>query len=162
MLFFKFKKSQIDTENDKNPKIFHFSKFLRIFCSLFKDFANWNVLRRQEGKGSLSRSLWWRDNCNVLSESVSNWHRKWQNSQNFHFSKILCIFSKFLTDFVHWNAGKGQQRSNVLFSRHSRRVYCIFFSEIVSNWHGNWQKTQNFQFSKFLCFFLLKFDRLHG
>ena len=28
---FQMKKSQIDTENDKNPKIFHFSKFLRIF-----------------------------------------------------------------------------------------------------------------------------------
>ena len=29
------KKYQIDTENDKNPQNFHFSKFLRIFCQFF-------------------------------------------------------------------------------------------------------------------------------
>ena len=28
--YFTEKKSQIDTENDKSPSIFHFSKFLRI------------------------------------------------------------------------------------------------------------------------------------
>ena len=32
---FQMKLSQIDTENDKNPKIFHFSKFLRIFGQIF-------------------------------------------------------------------------------------------------------------------------------
>ena len=32
-----------------------------------------------------------------------------KNHQNFQFSKISCIFSKFLTDFANWNVEKGQQ-----------------------------------------------------
>ena len=31
---FQLKKSQIDTEIGKNPKSFHFSNFLRIFCQI--------------------------------------------------------------------------------------------------------------------------------
>ena len=36
MAVFYLKKSQIDTENDKSPKIFHFSMFLRIFRQLLE------------------------------------------------------------------------------------------------------------------------------
>ena len=32
---FQIKKSQIDTENDKKPQNFHFSKFVHSFCQIF-------------------------------------------------------------------------------------------------------------------------------
>ena len=35
-------------------------------------------------------------------------------SKIFQFSKILCIFSQILTDFVDWNVEKVQQGKNVL------------------------------------------------
>ena len=40
--------SQIDTENDKNLKIFQFSKFLRIFVKISTLFLNRNVLEGQK------------------------------------------------------------------------------------------------------------------
>ena len=51
------KNSQIDTENDKNPKVFYFSNFLRIFVKFLKDFVNWIVLKCHQGNGWLSSSL---------------------------------------------------------------------------------------------------------
>ena len=68
----------------------------------------------------------------------------------FQFSKILCIFSKFLTDFVNWNVEKGQQGKNVLSSRLFRRVYCCFQVK-MSQINTENDKTSNF--SKFLCMF---------
>ena len=38
---FCLKMSQIDTENDKNPKNFQFSKISCIFSKFLTDFANW-------------------------------------------------------------------------------------------------------------------------
>ena len=49
------------------------------------------------------------------------------------FSKVLCIFAEFSTNFVDWNNGKIQQGNNVLVSRLFRRVYCSFLSDNVSN-----------------------------
>ena len=40
------KMSQIDTENDKNPETFHFSKILCIFSNNSTDFVNWNTVKR--------------------------------------------------------------------------------------------------------------------
>ena len=40
---FHVKKSQIDTEIDKKPKVFQFSKILSIFPKFSTDFVNWNV-----------------------------------------------------------------------------------------------------------------------
>ena len=47
---FWLKMSQIDTEKDKNPKNFQFSKISCIFSKLLTDFANWNVEKGQQGK----------------------------------------------------------------------------------------------------------------
>ena len=58
-------KYQIDTENDKNPKIFHFSK------KFLTDFVDWNVSKGHAGKSWLS-SLFRRVYCNFLNENVSN------------------------------------------------------------------------------------------
>ena len=47
---FRLKMSQIDTENDKNPKNFQFSKISCIFSKFLTDFANWNVEKGKQGK----------------------------------------------------------------------------------------------------------------
>ena len=46
-----------NTENDKNPKIFHFSKILSIFSKFSTDFVNWNIEKGQQGKNVLSSRL---------------------------------------------------------------------------------------------------------
>ena len=46
---FGIKMSQIDTENDNNPKIFQYSKFLCIFPKFLPDFVDWNVKQKQSG-----------------------------------------------------------------------------------------------------------------
>ena len=48
--------SQIDTENDKKPKIFQISYFMH-FLLVSTDFLDWNVLNGQQGKGWLSSSF---------------------------------------------------------------------------------------------------------
>ena len=47
---FWLKMSQIDTENDKNPKNFQFSKISCNFSKFLSNFANWNVEKGQQGK----------------------------------------------------------------------------------------------------------------
>ena len=47
---FCLKMSQIDTENDKNPKSFQFSKISCIFSKFLTDFVNWNVEKGPQGK----------------------------------------------------------------------------------------------------------------
>ena len=44
------KMSQIDIENDKNPKSFQFSKISCISSKFLTDFVNWNVEKGQQGK----------------------------------------------------------------------------------------------------------------
>ena len=45
------KKSQVDTENDKVPKIFPiFKVFMLFFVKVSTDFVDWNVLKGQQGK----------------------------------------------------------------------------------------------------------------
>ena len=56
-----------------------------------------------------------------------------KNFDMFQFSKISCIFSKFLADFVEWNVEKGQQGGTMLSTGLFRRAYCSFFSENVLN-----------------------------
>ena len=73
------KKTQIDTEKDKNPKIFylnsiifHFSKFLRICCQILDALREWSALRGQQGKDWLSGRLSQRVYCIFLSGKDSN------------------------------------------------------------------------------------------
>ena len=48
---FNWKKSRIDTENDKNPKIFQFSQSVYAFFPKFlTDFVDWNVEKGQQKK----------------------------------------------------------------------------------------------------------------
>ena len=42
--------SQIDTENDKNLKMFKFSIILWFFSKCLKDFVDWNNEKGQQGK----------------------------------------------------------------------------------------------------------------
>ena len=49
--------SQIDTENDKNLKIFKFSKIVCIFSKVSTDNVNRNIEMGQQGKNVLSNML---------------------------------------------------------------------------------------------------------
>ena len=51
---FHMKKSQIDTENDKIPKIFNFQKVYAFSPKFSTDFVDWNVKKGQQGKSVLS------------------------------------------------------------------------------------------------------------
>ena len=44
------KKSQIDTESDKNPEILKFQRFYAIFPQFLTDFVDWNIEKGQQGK----------------------------------------------------------------------------------------------------------------
>ena len=46
----KWKKFQIDTENDKNSKFFVFHSFYAICVKFLTNFVDWNVEKRQQGK----------------------------------------------------------------------------------------------------------------
>ena len=49
--------SQIDTENDRTPKIFQFSMFLCLLSKVSTDFLDGNVEKGQQGKHVLSSML---------------------------------------------------------------------------------------------------------
>ena len=78
---FCLKMSQIDTEKDKTPKIFPFSKSLCIFLELLQkvffmhfstDFVNWNVKKGQQGKNVLSNMLRKKMNEVIREKTVRN------------------------------------------------------------------------------------------
>ena len=48
--FSKWQESQIDTENDKNPEIFYFSKILCFHSKSLMDFVDWNAETGQKGE----------------------------------------------------------------------------------------------------------------
>ena len=83
--------SQIDTENDKNPKNFQFSKISCIFCKFLTDLANWNVEKDRQGKNVLSSMLRKEINTIFQKEIVRNRDRKRQNFEKLSNS----FFSTF-------------------------------------------------------------------
>ena len=50
------KLSQIETENDKNPKFSGFQSFYAFFVGVSIDFVKWNILKGQQGTSWLSSS----------------------------------------------------------------------------------------------------------
>ena len=103
--------SQIDTEIDKKHKIFQFSKqsfmhFLLKFHRLhgvecFKGSTMKKLVRPVVFNEEITAMF-----CLKMSQ-IDTENDK--NPKSFQFSKISCIFSNFLTDFVNWNVEKGQQ-----------------------------------------------------
>ena len=89
--------SQSDTENDKNPQIFQFSKILGIF-PVFRRTLLLNVEKSQQGKKVLSSRLFW---CVNFSFQITTD----KSPQIIQFSKILCnLFQIFdrLCELEHW------------------------------------------------------------
>ena len=58
------------TENDKKPKIFHFSKFLCNLVNFLTDFVDWNVKNGQQGANVFSSML--REDLNAVFQM--NWN----------------------------------------------------------------------------------------
>ena len=70
--FFKCKMSQIDTEKDKNPKIFQFQSFYAVFVIFSTDFVDWNLENSQQGKQILSKMLGEETNAVFQKKKVWN------------------------------------------------------------------------------------------
>ena len=91
------KMSQIDTENDKNLKISHFSKISCFFSKFLADFVNWNVEKSQEGKNVLSSML--RKRMQFFKQKFRKRHRKRQNFENLTIFTILFNFRQNIDRF---------------------------------------------------------------
>ena len=148
------KMSQSDTENDKNPQIFQFSKILGIF-PVFRRTLLLNVEKSQQGKKVLSSRLFWCVNFSFLSEKVSNYNR--QKSPN---CPILKDIMQFVSNFrqILWirtlnKVNKERMCSPVGFSDALFSVFWVKVSQINTEYDKN---PQTFQFSKNLCI-LFKF-----
>ena len=124
---------------------------MKIFVNFSKKFVNWKVLKGQQENEWLSSKLLWGDNCNIVNDNVSNWHRNETTISKFSiFQSFYASSVKFSKDFVNWKNLKGQQGKGWLISSLFRRVNCIFLNENVSNWH---RKSQNSHFQWFYVFF---------
>ena len=69
---FHMKKSQVDIENDKNPKISQFSKSLCIFSRIFDGLCGLEQGKRSKRKECVVRRVYYI----FVNENVSNLHRK--------------------------------------------------------------------------------------
>ena len=68
----RMKKSQIDTENDKNPENFLFSNILRTLPKISTNFVNCNIETGQQGKNVLSTLLRKEMNAVFQTKTVRN------------------------------------------------------------------------------------------
>ena len=66
------KMSQIDTENDENPKISSFSMVLCIFPKFLTDFVNWKLSKWSTRKHVLSSMLRKEINADLQTKAVRN------------------------------------------------------------------------------------------
>ena len=88
------KMSEIGTEKDKNPKIFHFSKVLSFFLFL-TDFVNWNSKKGQQGKNTLSSMLRKGDKFSLSNENsleLTSEKKNFRKVSDFHY--FCSIFVK--------------------------------------------------------------------
>ena len=85
-------------------------------------------------------------------KNILNWHRP-KKLKIFQFSKFLCNYRQFSTDFVNWNVEKSQHGTNLLSSRLFQRVNCSFQVEKYLKLAPT-QKTQNFPIFKVFMQFL--------
>ena len=109
--------SQIDTENDKNPQTFQFSKVLCIVFQFLTDFVEWNIEKSWKRRNVLSSRLFQRVYCNSLSEKkLKVTPKKMKNTKLIKFQSFYAFFVKVSTDLVDCNKVKGQQRKSWLSS----------------------------------------------
>ena len=72
------------------------------------------------------------------------------------FSRVLCIFPKFLTDFVNWNVDTRQQGKIALPSKLRKKINAVFQTETIRNWHRKRQKFEYFPIGTIFDQFLSK------
>ena len=77
---------------------------------------------------------------------------KWQSPKFFRFLTFLCNFCQIF-DRLDWNVEKSEQGTSSLSGRLFEELIAVFKLKNISNRHRNGQKTQVFQFWKFLCNF---------
>ena len=85
--------SHIDTENDRNPKIFQFSKILCNFSQFSTDFVDWNVKKFNKERMSCRPGGFFEEFIAVFQVTMSQIDT--ENDKNlkvFKFSKIVCMF----------------------------------------------------------------------
>ena len=94
--------SQNDTENDKNPKVFLFSKISCIFSKLSTDFVNWKIEKGQQRENVLSNMLRKEVNAVFQTKIVRIRHRNDKISKIFRF---LIFFVDFLSKYRRLRRG---------------------------------------------------------
>ena len=86
---------------------------------------DWNVKKDQQGTNVLSSRLLGTVLCCFFSGNVSNWHRKWQKTQNSPiFKSFYAFFDKISTVFLDSKDLKGQKETF--------RCPIGFFEEIIA------------------------------
>ena len=90
------------------------------------DFLNWFVSKGQQGKAGCP-VVFSEKFIGIFSMKVSQ--SDTENDRNiiiFQFSKILCIYPEFSTDFVDWNSERGQQGKKMVSSRRFEEFIAVF------------------------------------
>ena len=122
------KKSQFDTENDKNHKTLHFSKFLRNFRQIF------DRLRGSTRKKSGCPEVFSEEYIAFFTMKMSQIDTEKAKVPNFlNFKKFYAFIPNFGRNLWIGTLKIVQQGENVLLSRLPRRVYCSFLQENDSN-----------------------------
>ena len=154
ILVFYLKMSQTNTEYDKSSWIFQFAKFYATFFSNFWQTLWIGTLKKVNKERTCSPVGFSDGLISVFQVKISQSTTDYDKiHQIFQVSKFLCIFFKFLTDFVDWNNEKSQQGKNVLSSRLFWCVNFSFLSENVSNYNRQKSpKISNFQRFYAFCF----------
>ena len=138
----------------RTPNFSIFKSFYAFLVNFSKDFVNWKTLKCQQGRHWLTSKHKGGDDCNVLIENVSNWHRKWQKSQNVQIFNNSMIFFQMFERLCGLEQWKGSTRKNVSSSRLFWGFHCSFLIEYISDWHRKWKEPQTFPFLKVFTHFL--------
>ena len=117
--------SQITT--DKSPQKYPILKDFMHFVSKFRQTL-WIGTLKKVNKERMCSPVGFSDGLiSVFQVKISQIPTDYDKiPQLFQVSKFLCIFFKFLTDFVDWKFGKGQQGKKVLSSGLFRSVFSVF------------------------------------
>ena len=164
LLFTKWKRSEIVTENDKKNPNFPIFKVFMQFLSDFRPTLRIGMLNTFTKVAACCLVVIKDEIISVFwMKKVSNWHRSWQKSLNFsNFKVFMQFFSQFLTNSGNWNVGQGQQAMNLLSSMLSDRLFQFFEKKLSGIDIEKDKNSKTFPFSPFLFNFCHTIDRLRA
>ena len=151
-----------NVSNWHRNNISKFSKFLgfyAVFSKISMNFMDWNIETGQQGKNVLSRRLFVTVFCCFSSDNVSNWHRKWQKTQNSNFQSFYAFFDKISTVFVNSKVLRGQKETFRCPVGSFEEIIAVLYMKKSQIETENDKNPTIFQISKILCSFFPNFRR---